>query len=244
MIRTFDTPITTNDQSIDRVLSAGLPVVLVFYHDRLPENYEPVLNQLASQHAGRLLVVKYPMRDNPGAVRKYGIGMTPALATIRDGQVLTKLESVSTGDLSQHVAYLLGKGPKPEVKNPAYKSQARPAAQASNTKAESHPTRVTDDTFDKEVLHFPGLVLVDFWAPWCGPCRMTDPIIEKLAVEMSGKLKVAKVNVDENPLTAERYDIHSIPAVMVVKNGSIVDHWIGAMPEVSFRNRIAPLLAS
>jgi thioredoxin len=85
-------------------------------------------------------------------------------------------------------------------------------------------------------------VLVDFWAPWCGPCRMVGPILDKLSKELAGRLRVAKVNVDENPAVAQRYGIQSIPTMMVVKNGQIADRWAGALPEGSLRSRVMPFL--
>jgi thioredoxin len=101
---------------------------------------------------------------------------------------------------------------------------------------------VTDQTFDQEVMRSSLPVLVDFWAPWCGPCRMTDPILKKLAGELGSRLKVAKVNVDENPLLSQRFDVRSIPTMLLVKNGKILDRWMGALPEPVLRSRIAPLI--
>jgi thioredoxin 1 len=81
-------------------------------------------------------------------------------------------------------------------------------------------------------------VVVDFWAPWCGHCRMVAPALEKLAVEWNGRVKIAKVNVDENPRIAGMYGIQSIPTMMVVKNGKIVERWAGALPEPALRARL------
>jgi thioredoxin 1 len=99
---------------------------------------------------------------------------------------------------------------------------------------------VADASFEQEVMRSPIPVLVYFWALWCGPCRMTEPIVEKLARELSGRLKVAKVNVDENPMMAGRYGVQSIPTMMVVKNGQIADRWVGALPEPAMRSCVAP----
>jgi len=86
----------------------------------------------------------------------------------------------------------------------------------------------TDQNFDQEVLKNDKLVLVDFWAPWCGPCRMMEPIIEELAKKMEGKIKIGKINVDENSETAIKYEIMSIPALKIFKDGKIVKELIGA----------------
>jgi thioredoxin 2 len=88
-----------------------------------------------------------------------------------------------------------------------------------------------DATFSKVVLEAKTPVLVDLWAPWCGPCRMVSPVVERLAAKYAGRLKVAKVNVDESPGTARRYDAMSIPTLLMVRDGRVVDRVVGALPE-------------
>ena len=99
----------------------------------------------------------------------------------------------------------------------------------------------TDDTFDIEAKAAPAVV-VDLWAPWCGPCRIVGPILEDLSREYAGRLKVVKVNVDENPVTAQRYQAFSIPTMVVIKNGRVVDRIVGAMPKGQLTIRLTPHL--
>ncbi|NLV92007.1 MAG: thioredoxin [Firmicutes bacterium] len=100
------------------------------------------------------------------------------------------------------------------------------------------PVELTDNKFNSEVLEAEGVVLVDFWAPWCGPCRMVGPIVDKLAQTYAGKAKIAKLNVDENPYTASQFQIMSIPTMMIFKDGELVDQWVGAMPEQAIVERL------
>jgi thioredoxin 1 len=89
-----------------------------------------------------------------------------------------------------------------------------------------------DDTnFDSEVLRSEGPVLVDFWAPWCGPCRMIAPVVEELASENQGTIKVGKLNVDEAPNSAQSYGVSSIPTLMIFKGGEVVDRFVGVQPK-------------
>ncbi|MFM8568326.1 MAG: thioredoxin [Candidatus Kapaibacterium sp.] len=94
-----------------------------------------------------------------------------------------------------------------------------------------HPATVTDDNFQTEVLESKHPVLIDFWAEWCGPCRMIGPIIEELAGEMQGKVKVGKVDVDQNPRVAMEYGIRTIPALLVFHEGKVVDSIVGLVPK-------------
>jgi thioredoxin 1 len=103
---------------------------------------------------------------------------------------------------------------------------------------------VTDDTFDAEVLRHPGLVLVDFWAPWCGPCRAVAPVLEQIAGEYGGKVKVVKLNTDDNPAIATKYNIRSIPTVMLLKDGRVVETLIGSRPKGQFTAVINKQLGS
>lgn len=101
----------------------------------------------------------------------------------------------------------------------------------------------SDATFEQD-LRAPATVLVDLWAPWCAPCRMVAPVLEALSQELLGKLKVVKLNVDENPLVSERYQVRSIPTLLVFKDGQLVDTIVGAMPKAQLRGRLEPHLGN
>ncbi|MFN3396116.1 MAG: thioredoxin [Thermodesulfovibrionales bacterium] len=102
---------------------------------------------------------------------------------------------------------------------------------------------VTSQTWDSEVLQSKGIVMVDFWAVWCGPCRMIAPTVEELAKEYEGKIKVAKLNTDENPDIASRYKIMGIPTIMFFKDGEKVDQIVGAVPKPQLKAKIESLLS-
>ncbi|MDY6830467.1 MAG: thioredoxin [Thermodesulfobacteriota bacterium] len=110
-------------------------------------------------------------------------------------------------------------------------------------KAPSVPIPVFDRTFQDEVLASAVPVLVDFWAPWCGPCKMVGPMLERLAAKYAGRVKIAKLNVDENPATASRYGVSSIPSLLFFKQGRVVQTLVGAVPESRIEERIRALLA-
>ena len=97
---------------------------------------------------------------------------------------------------------------------------------------------VTSATWEQEVLKAPGLVLVDFWAEWCGPCRMVAPIVEELAGEYAGRLKVTKVDVDDNQTLAIRYNVMSIPTLGVFRGGEMIERIVGYMPKMELKRRV------
>jgi thioredoxin 1 len=103
-------------------------------------------------------------------------------------------------------------------------------------------TVVTDQTFEEEVLNSSIPVLVDFWAPWCGPCRAIAPIVEELAEELEGKVKVCKCNVDENPITPGKFGIRAIPTLIIFKNGEAVESIVGAVSKATIMNALNRVL--
>ena len=101
---------------------------------------------------------------------------------------------------------------------------------------------LTEATFDQELAEHPEILVVDFWAEWCAPCRMIAPALEEMARESDGKVILAKVNVDENPGLAARYGIRSIPTVLFMRNGTVLDHVIGAVPKSQFKKKLEGLV--
>ena len=108
----------------------------------------------------------------------------------------------------------------------------------------SHASPVSTSSWDTEVGKAPGLVLVDFWAVWCGPCQMVAPVVDELAKEYNGKLKVLKLNTDENPDIAGRYGIMSIPTLLFFRGGQPVDKVVGAVPKKVLKDTVDRLLTT
>jgi thioredoxin 1 len=102
---------------------------------------------------------------------------------------------------------------------------------------------VSDQTFEQEVLKSATPVLIDFWAPWCGPCKAIAPVVEQLAGEYAGRLKVVKMNVDDNPQTPGRYGVRGIPNLLVIKGGQVADQIVGAVPKAHLVKAIDTALA-
>lgn len=233
MLKVFDAVLTSNDQSLDRVLNAGLAVELVFYDHELSADLRQTMDDLARQYAGKALIVKLARADAPQAISRFGIRQFPTLVAIRAGKTVAVQAGMRAVDLKPYLAHLLGEGPLPMPR-----AVERPKEESSHT-TDAGPVSVNEADFEREVLRADRPVLVDFWAPWCAPCRMVAPILEALAHEQPKALKVVKVNVDENPGLASRYGAMSIPTMIVINGGREVDRWVGALPENMIRGRVA-----
>ena len=104
------------------------------------------------------------------------------------------------------------------------------------------PATITTSNFEHDVLHAPGPVLIDFWAPWCGPCRLIGPVVEEIATQYTGRLTVGKLNVDEHPAVAQRYGITGIPALVFFHEGQVIDTVVGVVPERVLTARVDEVL--
>jgi thioredoxin 1 len=109
--------------------------------------------------------------------------------------------------------------------------------------AAANVTHVTDANFEQEVLKSPTPVLIDFWAPWCGPCKAIAPIVDELAGEYAGRLKVVKVNVDDNPMTPSRFGVRGIPNLLIIKGGEVKQQIVGAVPKAQLVKAVDTAIA-
>jgi thioredoxin 1 len=236
----ISTVIHTNEQSIDRVLAAGAPVLLVFWSKRTPlsAQVDSTLDKLAQQYAGKAVIAKVDVDAERNLAARYAPPSLPAIALMRNGKADAALVGDDLARAGEWLAYAVDGKPRPQ------QSAAHPSAQAGSTQPGSGqagsttPVTLTDANF-QQVVSGPGPVLVDFWAPWCGPCRMVAPSVEQLAREFSGRAVVGKLNVDENPVTQRRYQIMSIPTLYIFKHGQVVDQIVGAQPLPVLQQRLA-----
>lgn len=230
----IDTVLHTNEQSITRVLQTGLPLILVFWSPQavLTPALDAQLTQAAERYAGKLLIAKVDTSVERALVERYGVRQTPALVLIKDKKVETTLvEASATASLNAWLPYLAEGGVRPQLPT---SSEATATSQPRNG---DKPITLTDANF-AEIINGAEPVLVDFWAPWCGPCRMVAPTVEQIAREFQGRAVVGKLNVDENPRTAQQYNIMGIPALYIFKRGQVVDQMVGVQPAAVLQQRL------
>lgn len=223
----LDTPITTDDRSLKKVLGMKEPALLVLYDGRQKDTpLEDALQREARKRAGDLLVVRVDISQNPETHAQYNHPQTPALVTLTKAmfgrKVKSKAERIRPADVRAHIDYLLNDTPLPE---------AKPQTSAQPQSAGKKAGHVTDATFRQEVLKSKVPVLVDFWAAWCGPCQVIAPYVDQVAKDYAGKIKVVKLNVDESKLTANQYNVRSIPTFIMFDGGQPVERFSGASPQ-------------
>lgn len=230
----FDSPVTVNDQTFEKwVLRNDLPVVTAFCTPKFQKcrELEPLLDRLAKEFAGRALVTRLEVDDNREWARRYQIRDLPTLLFVARGEVRDRSTGLPTWDELRERTAALIEGRAPRV------------APKQGTPAGGEPVAVTDATFDRVILQSEKPALVDFWAEWCGPCHMIAPHVAALAREVGDRAIIAKLNVDENPMTAGRYGVQSIPTLLIFKNGRVVDRIVGAQPVQVLRQRLNAHLA-
>ncbi len=208
--------IHTNQQSIERVLQAGLPLVLVFWQRTAPlaPALEEQLERAAARHAGQLLIARIDAEAEAGLVSRFQVHQIPSLLFLK----AAKVEGSLPGDAREAAVdswlnYLTQGGERPTAATPSM-------ADAPG------PITLTAANFD-QIINGAAPVLVDFWAPWCGPCRMVAPAVEQVAKQFQGRAIVGKLNVDEVPQIAQRYQIRGIPALYIFQRGAVVEQMVG-----------------
>lgn len=239
---TFSTPIHTNDQSFERVLATGLPLLLVWTRKDCPPcaTLDKTLNRLAIAFEGRVLIAKINSDENPKLNADYQIAATPSLVFVRGGETVGRTIGDVAGEQLQPALEALAAGavlPKlPQGQHtPLPGTPMQPSAAPA---ASTAPLNLTDSTFEA-IINGAKPVLVDFWAAWCGPCRMIAPSVEALAKEFAGRAVIAKLNIDQNQRTAQRYNVMSIPTLLVFKGGKVVEQIVGVQPLPALRQALA-----
>jgi thioredoxin 1 len=198
------------------------------------EDLNTLLGQVTRAYGSEVSTVKLDSADAPDTSGRYALESLPQFLFFRDGRLVARAKGMPTlSALRPWIEYLLGRGPIPAARKP-HQAQAPPGG--------GHPLTVTDADFDQIVLRAGSPVLVDFWAAWCGPCRMVAPIVEQLANEFAGRATVAKLDVDANPGVSRRFGVQSIPTLIFFKGGREVDRIVGAGSADVMRQKLAALI--
>jgi thioredoxin len=231
----------TNRHSVDRLLGAGLPVALVFWDKKHQPNKsdDTALDTLAKKYEGKALIAKIDTQDESELMSRFSIGSVPSFAFVDHGNVIERTDVDDPAYVDAWLGHLSNGSARPS--RPAATSTRTSASAGQNPGPQSSggkPVILTDATFGS-AINSPRPTLVDFWAEWCGPCRMVAPSVETLAKEFDGKATVAKLNVDQNRMTAGQYGIQSIPSLLIFKDGQVVDQIVGAQPLPVIRQKLA-----
>lgn len=214
----FDTPITTDDRNISKIISQPLPIIIILHRNDVDKPLDDAIVKEAKRGAGTILVTRVNADENPDTYGKYGKPVTPAVITLQNGKVKAKGEQIRPGDFRAYLAHLLNDTPLPTK------------APASATGNPAQPQVVTDSNFREAVLKSKKPVLVDFWAEWCGPCHSIAPHVNDLAKQYGDKVKVMKMDVDANRVIPSRYQITSIPSLILFQDGQVAERVTGANP--------------
>ncbi|MEP7293163.1 MAG: thioredoxin [Chloroflexota bacterium] len=237
-----DVPILLTDANRETVMNGEKPVLLLFTSgEGLRSDFKAAFDKAAQEDSGKIVYARVDPRENAALAARFGVGEKPVLVAWYCGEEVARRQKPWGTDLPLAIEMLQkavtenGNQP-PEVKEEEEKPVTQPTVL-------NKPVTVTDATFEDEVLNSDLPVLVDFWAEWCGPCRMVGPILEKLAGEFAGQIKIAKVDTDANPGLSQAFRIQSIPNLMIVKQRTMIFNQPGALPENALRDLIKQAIA-
>ncbi len=216
-----------NEAEVERLLREGGPMLLLFSDGSGTRGEFLTQFRNSSSECDDIIFAQCNPFDNPSAASRFSIGNKPVLLGIHAGEAITRSARPWASDVKMAV------GAVREAERTAHPEAA--ATTAADASASDTPLAVTDDSFQHDVLDSELPVLVDFWAEWCGPCRMVAPILDKLAVEFAGRLRIAKVDVDANQGLAQQFQVTSIPTMMAFAGGQLLFNQAGALPETTLR---------
>lgn len=232
--------ITLTDETLASVLAGPKPVLLLFSNgEGVRGEFHSAFLKAAAENQN-IVFAKLDPSCNPESAARFEVGSKPVLVAWAEGKEQARRHRPWGTDIAPTIDLLKA------VSQPLTNTFVREEDIVNNpATVDQSPVNVTDETFEKEVIEYSKTtpVLVDFWAAWCGPCRAVAPILEKLAKEFSGQVRIAKVDVDANPGLSQHFQVMSIPNIMAIKNRTIVFNQPGALPEAAFRDLVRQLIA-
>jgi thioredoxin len=230
-------PLILTDENLDSVLMGDKPVMILISGEGIRGDITTAFKKAAGEPS-KFIFAQLDPKANPQAAERFGASGKPLLIGWYCGDTVVRRSRPWGSDMPLALEQMQNKVAE---MNPTA-LEAEPVEEPTKAVVDTRPVIVTDQTFQKEVIDYHLPVVVDFWAEWCGPCRMVAPILDKLAKEFAGKIRIAKVDVDQNPGLSQTFRIQSIPTLMMVKNRTIVFSQPGALPEPTLRDLVQQLI--